>query len=214
MVRHDRREWPTAIALSALAGFVDAFGFLKLGGFFVSFMSGNSTRLGVGLADRSGGAATGAGLVASFVTGVILATLAGHFVRRDRAAVVLGVVSALLAAAAISNDLGAGLLSLGLTAAAMGAENVVFQRSGEVSIGLTYMTGTLVKFGQHVAAALVGGAPLRWLPYLLLWLGLVAGASAGAIVYRSLDLDGLWIAASIAAALATIAPVRNRPPLK
>ena len=39
-----------AALLSGLAGFVDAIGFIKLGGFFVSFMSGNSTRLAVALA--------------------------------------------------------------------------------------------------------------------------------------------------------------------
>lgn len=32
-------------------GYVDAVGFMMTGGFFVSFMSGNSTRLAVGLID-------------------------------------------------------------------------------------------------------------------------------------------------------------------
>jgi len=45
------RNIALACALSALAGYVDAIGFLHLGGLFVSFMSGNSTRLGVSLAD-------------------------------------------------------------------------------------------------------------------------------------------------------------------
>ncbi|MFX6760099.1 DUF1275 family protein, partial [Acinetobacter baumannii] len=40
-----------ACALSGLAGFVDGIGFLHLGGLFVSFMSGNSTHLGVSLAE-------------------------------------------------------------------------------------------------------------------------------------------------------------------
>ena len=45
-----RRNVALACALSALAGYVDGIGFLHLGGLFVSFMSGNSTRLGVSLA--------------------------------------------------------------------------------------------------------------------------------------------------------------------
>ena len=50
MTRYDSRRWFLAACLAALAGYVDAIGFLKLGGLFVSFMSGNSTRLAVGLA--------------------------------------------------------------------------------------------------------------------------------------------------------------------
>jgi len=47
MRRYDRPLIAAAVALAALAGFVDALGFLGLGGFFVSFMSGNTTRFGV-----------------------------------------------------------------------------------------------------------------------------------------------------------------------
>ena len=38
-----------AVLLAALAGYVDSLGFLQLGGLFVSFMSGNSTRMAVGV---------------------------------------------------------------------------------------------------------------------------------------------------------------------
>ena len=53
MQDHPRRDQLIAAALAALAGYVDAVGFIASGGLFVSFMSGNSTRLGIGLADAS-----------------------------------------------------------------------------------------------------------------------------------------------------------------
>lgn len=53
MLRHDRRVRVLAACFSGVAGYVDAIGFLMTGGFFVSFMSGNSTRLGIGLAEGS-----------------------------------------------------------------------------------------------------------------------------------------------------------------
>jgi uncharacterized membrane protein YoaK (UPF0700 family) len=90
-------------------------------------------------------------------------------------------------------------------ALAMGAENTVFERGGQVSFGVTYMTGTLVRLGQGVAGALRGGNPLGWAPYLLLWLGLAVGGLAGASVYPVLGLKGLWWAAALAAALAFVA---------
>ena len=41
MTNYDARFWILAAGLSGMAGYVDAIGFLKLGGLFVSFMSGN-----------------------------------------------------------------------------------------------------------------------------------------------------------------------------
>jgi uncharacterized membrane protein YoaK (UPF0700 family) len=59
-----------ACALSAIAGYVDGIGFLHLGGLFVSFMSGNSTRMGVSLADGQWLSALEAlGLIVLFVAG-------------------------------------------------------------------------------------------------------------------------------------------------
>jgi len=40
------------VAFSAVAGFVDAIGFLRLNGLFLGFMSGNSTRFAVAAGDR------------------------------------------------------------------------------------------------------------------------------------------------------------------
>src|SRR3979411_680147 len=63
-------------ALSALAGYVDGIGFIHLGGLFVSFMSGNSTRMGVSLADGHWrDAAQALSLIALFVIGAALGSL-------------------------------------------------------------------------------------------------------------------------------------------
>ena len=65
------------IALAcALAGYVDGIGLLHLGGLFVSFMSGNSTRMGVSLAwGHWLGAIEALGLVALFVVGAAAGSL-------------------------------------------------------------------------------------------------------------------------------------------
>ncbi|HXC55410.1 MAG TPA: YoaK family protein [Rhizomicrobium sp.] len=205
MTRFDRRVRLLAAFLSALAGYVDAIGFLKLGGFFVSFMSGNSTRLAVALAQGSWQAVEGAGLIGSFVAGVIVGAFIGHIAKGHRRLAVLLVVATLLALAAALNRMGIVPAAIAAMALAMGAENAVFERDGEVQIGLTYMTGTLVKMGRGIAAALLGGAPFAWLPYLLLWFGLICGAVLGAVAYPYLGLDGLWPAAAYAAACAVVA---------
>lgn len=191
-----------AALLSALAGYVDAIGFIHLGGFFVSFMSGNSTRLGVGLAENWSNAIVAAGLVATFVAGVVVGCLVGHVARSHRRPAVLILVSALLALAATLGMFGVYCGAVIAMALAMGAENAVFEQGGEVHIGLTYMTGTLVKLGQRITAALFGGDRLGWAPYLILWLGLVGGGITGALAYEWVGLNGLWFAAAAAAMFA------------
>ncbi|MDX3910403.1 MAG: YoaK family protein [Sphingobium sp.] len=201
MNRYDKRSRALATCLSALAGYVDAIGFLSLGGFFVSFMSGNSTRLGVGLAQGSTVAVIAIGLIGTFLVGVIAGSFTGHIAGPHRRPAVLALVTMLLTVAAACASAGfphAAIVAAGL---AMGAENAIFESDGEVHIGLTYMTGTLVKLGQRITAALLGGERMAWAPYLLLWLGLVAGSVAGALVHPYLGLGGLWIAAGAAAVL-------------
>lgn len=205
MIRYQKRYWLLAGCLAAVAGYVDACGFLKLGGLFVSFMSGNSTRLGVGLASHLPTAVTAAALIATFVLGATAGALVAEVAGPRRNAAVLGFVTILLAIAAAMGTARSDGWSIGAVALAMGAENAVFLRSGEVSIGLTYMTGTLVKLGQRIAAAILGGDRWGWLPYLLLWAGLLLGAIAGAALYPVLGMSALWIAAGVAAALTVVA---------
>lgn len=204
MTRLGLRERLLAVALAGVAGFVDAIGYGQSGGFFVSFMSGNSTRFGVGIAQQASAAATAAALIGSFVAGVVASTLLVRG-RTVRARLVLSLVALALAIAACCGAAGLGMIALMCAAFAMGAENATFEEGGEVRIGLTYMTGTLVKMGQRIAAALTGGAALSWLPYLQLWLGLLAGATLGAAAQAAWGAQALWLAAGATAALALAA---------
>ena len=195
MRRHPPSRHVLAFGLAALAGMVDALGLLKLGGLFVSFMSGNSTRMAVGIATEPTLAWAAAGLIGAFVGGVFVGALLARMAGRWRKQAVLALVLALLTiAASLAGSFGDGLTLL--MAAAMGAVNNMFQRDGEVSIGVTYMTGALVKLGQALASAVTGGPAFGWLPHLLLWLGLVAGAVAGAVLFGQMDLGALWVACS------------------
>jgi len=198
-----------AVCLAALAGFVDALAFTSLGGFFASFMSGNSTRLGVGLGQGLGGdALTAGGLILSFVAGVIVSSVLVRATGHRHKPAVMAVVSAMLLFAAIVATVAPGPWVLVLLAMAMGTENGVFNRDGEVTIGLTYMTGSLVKIGQKLAGALMGDRDRwAWVPYLALWLGFLAGAVSGAASQLRWGWDALWLAAAVSALL-TVALAR------
>lgn len=195
-----------AAALSALAGYVDAMGFLKLGGYFVSFMSGNSTQMAVGIVQHESVAAQLGAIIALFVAGAFSGSLLAHFATAGRRTVaVLAMVTALLALGAASYGFGFSLAAILLMTFAMGAANASLQGAGEQVVGVTYMTGTLVKVGQRLAHDLLNGGKYTWLPYLLLWVGLVSGGVCGAFLYGIIGLHSLWIAAGWAALLMLIA---------
>lgn len=192
-----------ALLLAGLAGYVDSLGFLHLGGVFVSFMSGNTTRMAVSLAEgRWGAALEVAAILILFVVGAMIgALIAGAQGPRSRSRV-LTLEAVLLAGAAAAAGAGAAPLAIGLMVLAMAVENSVFLRDGEVGVSLTYMTGTLVKTGHALAAAVRGGDPFAFRPYLVLWAGLCGGAVLGALVYQGLGLIALWPAAGFALMLA------------
>jgi uncharacterized membrane protein YoaK (UPF0700 family) len=206
-----RRNVTLACALSGLAGYVDGIGFLHLGGLFVSFMSGNSTRLGVSLAQGHWqNAAEALGLIALFVTGAgagSLIVLGRGSYRQSR---VLLVEAMLLAAAALAYAFGLPNVAITAIVLAMGLENAVFQTEVGASIGLTYITGALVKVGQLAAVALTGGTRWGWAPNLLLWAALVAGAVLGALAYHWINLAAIWFAAAAALALSGIVFLTQR----
>ena len=202
MMSQGVRSKALAVSLSALAGYVDALGYLRLGGFFVSFMSGNSTRLGIGWARSLEQVGIASVLIGAFVAGVAFGSIVVdrfHFSHRVGALIVVASLLAIAAALALFDLQRGAILAMAL---AMGAENTVFEKDGEIGIGLTYMTGTLVKAGLGVVQAFSGGDRWGWLFQVLLWAGLVGGAGLGAFLYPRLGLHGLWLASGAAFLLA------------
>jgi uncharacterized membrane protein YoaK (UPF0700 family) len=192
--RHPSHTRILAASLAFAAGYVDAIGFLSLGGFFVSFMSGNSTRLGVGVVEAWPLAARAAELIAAFVIGVAIGTYVGErAAQRPRAVLVL--VTGLLLMAALVSDFEFPTVAAAGAALAMGAVNAVFGRDASLPVGLTYVSGTLVRLGESLASSWAKGSRWEWTPYLFHWLALVFGAALGASSYAQLRLNALWVAA-------------------
>jgi uncharacterized membrane protein YoaK (UPF0700 family) len=201
MTRLDRHDRLLVIGFAAIAGYVDAVGFLASSGFFISFMSGNSTRFAVGLASGADNFAIAGWLLASFVIGVTVGSLIGRTVQlpnRRRQALLMSMIAALLFAAPWADSWGYNLPALCLAAFAMGTENTLYEENGTVTFGLTYMTGALVKIGQGLAVLISGGDRFVWVPYLLLWSGLICGAASGATLFHQFGFASLWFGAGAA----------------
>lgn len=180
MIRFDRSRQLLAVGVAALAGFVDAIGFVESGGFFVSFMTGNSTRLAVGVADWQRAALLAGSIIAVFVTGVVAGSLLAARAGAKRTPVVLLCVALLLAFAATLTIAEAGWPTILCLAFAMGIVNAAIEGRDGAVVGVTYMTGTLVQMGQKIANRLRGDGDGRWLHHFGLWAGLVTGAIVGA----------------------------------
>ena len=197
------RERLLAVVLAATAGFVDAVGFLQLGGYFVSVMSGNSTRMVVGLAEGDyGGAAVAAVVLVSFFLGAVAGAVVTRRRNLDDRPAVLGLVAFLLLSALALHWITAATIvgvpvSMAVVAASMGAMNSVFHSGGEVSLGVTYMTGAVVKSAHRLVDALAGGS---WAPYrqqVALWAALALGGVTGAVLQVILGVAALGVGAAV-----------------
>jgi uncharacterized membrane protein YoaK (UPF0700 family) len=182
------------LLLTAAAGFIDAIGFIELGGFYTSFMSGNTTQLGDALAN---GAMPAAQLTATLVALFFLGSFAGsalaltgrHWGPVRALALVLFALVAALMLTLTGYPSSEAMLALAIAA---GAQNAVLLSEGSVRLGTTFVTGTLFAAGQDLARALRSEAPpWRWAQHLLVWASLLAGAGLGALGYRSLGIYAL-----------------------
>ena len=176
--------FPTLVlagGMAFLAGATDAYGFVELRGLYVSFMSGNTTMLGMALGggnlERSAAIALLIGMfVIGAATGEALFNVAGRF----RTAAVVFAVSGVLCVPLAFPSLTAAALVL-----AMGALNATMSKVGNASVSLTYVTGALVKFGQGAGNWVTGRrVDLSWLLQAPMWASLLAGSTAAAALQQ------------------------------
>ncbi|HEY1299973.1 MAG TPA: YoaK family protein [Stellaceae bacterium] len=201
------RGMALAVLLAALAGMVDAIGYLHLKGPFVAFMTGNTTEMAVALGQGDlAQAGFIAELIALFVAGAAAGQVLGGASGRWHMTLILVAVTVLLAVAALRGTAPEPMVL------AMGAMNSSMHRAGAISVSLTYVTGMLVRLGQGVGDLLTGRAKdWGWLAQAAPWFGLVAGATAGSAAYTGLGGAAMWAAVGLAGLLATLSAVIRNP---
>jgi uncharacterized membrane protein YoaK (UPF0700 family) len=192
-----RRGLVLALLLSGLAGMVDAIGLIRLGNLFVSFMSGNSTQFAVALG-RLQFAEAGQilALILLFVAGAAGGQLLAHLTGSRHLSAVLAVVAVLLTISAVFDTAPLPMVL------AMGALNAAMHRAGNVRVSLTFVTGTLVRFGQGLGDFLAARTKdWEWVEQTIPWLGIVAGAILAAAVRIHIGAAVDWLPVALATAL-------------
>ena len=189
-------------SLSVLAGMTDAIGFMASGD-FVSFMSGNTTRLAVAIsAGDLGLMGRLMLLVATFVAGNALGVIVGRFSRRHALPLLLCIATLLCGAAALPfSDMLPALLAAII---AMGMLNAAVEEVNGLPVGLTYVTGALSRFGRGLGRWLLGERRNGWRVQLVPWMGMFVGAVIGALLQQHMGLKALLVSGVLAGFLGLI----------
>jgi uncharacterized membrane protein YoaK (UPF0700 family) len=191
------------LLLTATAGWVDAVGFVRLQGLYPSFMSGNTTRLGIALSEEQWSLVViAAAVLALFFAGSFCGGLAAALAGRWRLAAVLGMEAVLLLGAIGASLAGREREALFVLPVAMGLQNAAVH---ELRPGATtFVTGTLFRAGYELARALAGRPDAAWIPQLLTWTSFALGAAAGAVGNNRWGFFVLSIPLAVVAAMALL----------
>ena len=189
-------------ALSVLAGMTDAIGFMASGD-FVSFMSGNTTRLAVAISDGDMGLTLRLLLlVGTFILGNALGIVVSRVGGRRALPLLLCIAMLLCAAAAWPYD--EQLPALLAAIIAMGMLNAAVEEVNGLPVGLTYVTGALSRFGRGLGRWMLGERRNGWRVQLIPWTGMFAGAVFGAVLEQHLGLQALFVSGLLAGALGAL----------
>ena len=193
--------------LAALAGLIGAAAFMHTAGYFVTFMTGNTERAMLGRFHGEGDTAVAAALLlAAFVSGVVVASWCrGHYWSGHPHGPTLLTTACLAMATAVDAILSEttdttriDFVPILFVAFGIGALNTSFVQDGEVSVPLSYVTGTLVKMGQGIERHISGGDYADWLGYFLLYAAFALGAFLGGVLSLLVAGWAMLITATVA----------------
>jgi uncharacterized membrane protein YoaK (UPF0700 family) len=201
----DGTRFGLGLLLTAVAGWVDAIGFLSIGGFYVSFMSGNTTQLGIALSKFDlDPIRTPLSLLGCFLLGAFFGTIISSLCGRWGLPVILLAEGVLL-----GSGLMLSIVHLPVVGAAeplavsMGAQNAALRSERGHRIGGTFVTGTVFGMGEALALYCLGRqGPRAIYKPALSWAALATGAAFGTLAYA---LRGLLALAVPAGCLLTLA---------
>jgi uncharacterized membrane protein YoaK (UPF0700 family) len=194
------------VALAAVAGYVDAVGYIQLGKLFVAHMSGNSAAAAADLGRGDLGAALHRVIpVATFVVGLFGgASLSTFLVRarlRSTHAVLFASEGALLAGAiaadaALRRSSAAPIVAVGLATTAMAVQSTAVARVVDVPVLTTAITGVLTRFAENVVKAVLDGedradARGRAGLYAAVWASFFLAATVGGFAAVRLGIAAL-----------------------
>jgi uncharacterized membrane protein YoaK (UPF0700 family) len=161
-----KTSYVVAIALTCIAGFVDAVGYINLGRIYTANMSGNSVGVGIELSSRNWiEMLRRAWPVLAYVVGLLFCRILLHVgairgIRRMASAAFSCEIVLLILVC--SNSLFGHYLSwalpfayIGLMAVAMGIQNAALTHFSSLTLHTGFVTGTLVKFAEQLAKYLV-----------------------------------------------------------
>ncbi|NMD55640.1 MULTISPECIES: YoaK family protein [Tsukamurella] len=183
--------------LAGVAGMVGAVAFLHSAGYFVTFMTGNTERAVLTWFKASdaqqiagAGALAATALIVAFVTGVVVASVCRRYFWHGHPHGPTVLTTAGLLVASATDFVLDGFaepevrfVPILIITFSLGALNTSFTKNGEVSVPLSYVTGTLVKLGQGIERHATGnGTVYDWLGYALVYAGFVLGAAVGGVI--------------------------------
>jgi uncharacterized membrane protein YoaK (UPF0700 family) len=180
-----------AITLTAVAGYVDAVGYLVLAHVLTANMSGNTVALGQSLVTGDWALLVRRGsAIPLFVAGALVSRISIDAARRRSIRPVEPFVflgeAALIGAFWIAGYAHAPFLALvALASVAMGLQNATITKFGALTVRTTHVTGTVSEFAEKFAEVLVGN-----------------GAKYGR---QAIELAALWLAYAIFAAFGVAA---------